>query len=1206
MKQSFRFLSVLAIAALTSLSAFAQDWNIPLPKSSPIADKDTFYLRNVGSGKYFTMGEAWSTQAIVANEGALLVRPELQADGTYAIQDNVKGWATHYIWRQPNDGTLGTGVKGCFADNGNTSKGRFWTIAEAGTNVYTIQIPATFTEEADGLKYVEGEFLGVQSDHASTWAANNAEGVTWGLYYDVVYAEHTANCQWEFIDKPAMELYNAKLALQALAKSAQEQGVDVSTTSAQAVAEDENATMEQIDAATAELNDAIRNLATPDDPKDVTGLIKNASPYSNANYWTVTNKAGEAAAPNAFDVTNQCAEFWNLAGYSIKQTIKNLPAGVYRLTALAFTRTGMNARFYAGSDTINLVQVPSSEVNTRAAAKTYFDAGNGVNVLGFAVPETQDITIGITTDTLTGDHWTVWRSFKLEYTGNSPEAYYQLFDNIDLDSYQASEEMRFKESYKETVANRIDEGKAATDPATIYNLYKQALEDRAALDGNIAAYKKLKDQYEKSSLVFYGQGVSTEEFENAMDDADVALAELTLTTEEVYALATRLAQEEANALLTTYKEGDDISALIHNHTFSADYEPMGDDVVSPQEGFNAWHMTTDGKEITKAAPSAYGGFGNGNWCIGSNVAEFWSVPEFDMYQDVTNLKEGVYALSTEGFYRTAGQFDAWTAANGQNTGANEVKAVLYANEGTTQFPNIYLADGQRRTEVVGEHSGDWTTLSDNTYVPNTRVSSNDEFTDADNYLMTVKGIVVKDEGKGTGTLRVGIRMAGGDRTNWTIWDDMKLVYLGKDVTVLAEALEEELAKAEPLNDSPMAAAEKTALTNAESNGRDKLASTNGDEILAAYKDLVDAEKNAKVSINAYANLAAVQDSLSTLIPASQAAASVKADAQDCLDRVESALSTGDVATADAAALVTEGRSFYKPLQVVGDPSTASDDNAVDYTAYIVNPTYVTDSPTAQTTNVNGWNITGERANVAYNVAEGWNADFDINQTITGLPEGTYKLTVKAFYRNGQLRENTERVMGDSLRHNSFIYANGDEVEPANISTLYQANTPEGTGRWAAPSYRVVDPATGEVMQNAAGTGDSIFVIKDQYAPDNQQSTQSVFYNITNDPITENPGVGETTIYCYVDDSGKLTIGAKREGTKTGDWMLCSAWHLYYLGTESTHESATGISDLNNANIVSRSIYTIDGRQLNKLQKGLNIVKMTTADGKTVSKKVMVK
>lgn len=1196
---------MLAIAALTSLSAFAQDWTIPAPKSSPIADRDTFYLRNVGTGKYFTKGEAWTTQAVVGTEGALMVRPELQADGTYAIQDNATGWATNYIWRQPNDGTLGTGVKGCFSDNGNTRKERFWAIAEVGANVYTIQIPSTFTEEAEALRYVEGEFLGVQSDHASTWAANNAEGVTWGLYYDVVYADHTANCQWEFIGKPAMGIYNAKVALLALARSAQEQGVDVSTTSAQSVIEDENATLEQIDAATTELNDAIRNLATPEDPKDMTGLIKNASPYANASYWTVTNKEGQPASPNAFDPANQCAEFWNLSGYSMKQTIKDLPAGVYKLTVLAFTRTNMQGKLYAGTDTVNLVQVGSDVVNNRAGAKTYFNEGNGVNIVGFAVPETQDITIGLTADTLTGDHWTVWRSFKLEYTGNSPAAYHQLFDNFDLDSYQVSDEMKFKESYKETLAQRIEAGLASTDPTTIYNLYKQAREDRAALDQNIAAYKKLDIQFKKSSEALYQQGIYTDDFQDIMDEAEAALEAMNLTTEEATAMTAAIAQAEADARLSTYNEGDDISALIHNHTFSADYEPVGNDVVSPQSGFNAWHMTIGGKEVTQPTNAAYGEWGNGNWCIGSNVAEFWSA-NFDMYQDVSGLKEGVYALSTEGFYRTAGQFNAWTAAAGQNTGANEVKAVLYANDGTTLFPNIYLADGQRRTEAVGEHSSDWTALSDNTYVPNTRAAANDEFTAGNLYLMTTKGIVIKEEGKATGTLRVGIRVAGGDKTNWTIWDDMKLVYLGKDASVLAEALEEELAKAEALNDSPMAAAEKSALLAAESNGRDKLASTNGDEILAAYKDLVNAEKDAKVSIDAYAGLATVQDSLSTLLPVSQAAASVKADAQDCLDRVESALANGDVTTADAAALVAEGRSYYKPLQVVGDPANASDDNAVDYTAYIVNPTYITSSPTAQTTDVKGWTITGSNANVAYNVAEGWNANFDIKQTITGLPEGTYKLTVKGFYRNGELRENTERLMGDSLRHNSVFYANGEEVEPANIAMMYQTNTPEGTGRWASPSYRVVDPATGEVMQNKAGTGDSIFVIKDQYAPDSQQAAQSVFYNITNDPITENPGVGETTIYCYVDESGTLTIGAKRENTKPGDWLMLSAWHLYYLGTESEHESATGINDLNNANVVSRSIYTIDGRQVNTLQKGLNIVKMTTADGKTVSKKVMVK
>ena len=153
----------------------------------------------------------------------------------------------------------------------------------------------------------------------------------------------------------------------------------------------------------------------PNTSIDITDwYVTNASPVANSEGWTVIKgTAGSQWAGNTYDAANGVAEFWSYAGSTIKQTL-TLPAGDFKLTTVALTRTDMTGYVFAGKKQVNLATVASDEVNNRADAATWFAAGNGVNEVPFTMAEAGDIEIGITTDTETGDHWTVWQSFKLE------------------------------------------------------------------------------------------------------------------------------------------------------------------------------------------------------------------------------------------------------------------------------------------------------------------------------------------------------------------------------------------------------------------------------------------------------------------------------------------------------------------------------------------------------------------------------------------------------------------------------------------------------------------------------------------------------------------------------------------------------------------------------------------------------------------------
>jgi len=125
-------------------------------------------------------------------------------------------------------------------------------------------------------------------------------------------------------------------------------------------------------------------------------------------------------------------EYWNKSGADFHQAIE-IPAGVYRLTAVALQRTGMSGVIYAGEHSVEIAQASSTEANSRSQAANWFAAGNGVNEIFFETTEAGPITIGLTADNANGDHWTVWKNFKLEMIADIPvDVVYNLVNGENI------------------------------------------------------------------------------------------------------------------------------------------------------------------------------------------------------------------------------------------------------------------------------------------------------------------------------------------------------------------------------------------------------------------------------------------------------------------------------------------------------------------------------------------------------------------------------------------------------------------------------------------------------------------------------------------------------------------------------------------------------------------------------------------------------
>ncbi len=200
----------------------------------------SYYFYHVGTGKYLTKGEAWGSQAIVGEEPMLFKvnHSTTMPEGQYYLTTVDLG--DSYVFRTANDKNLGIGVQGAFVDGGpnTTIANTYWNVQEVSDKVYTFQIPA------NGTNYAEGNYWGVQTDHKS-----GAATPTYGVYSDVVYADHKFNCQWQLVryDEAQEAKYEAAVTLLNLISMAQGQNKDY--TAEQAVYDNLNSTIDELKAA---------------------------------------------------------------------------------------------------------------------------------------------------------------------------------------------------------------------------------------------------------------------------------------------------------------------------------------------------------------------------------------------------------------------------------------------------------------------------------------------------------------------------------------------------------------------------------------------------------------------------------------------------------------------------------------------------------------------------------------------------------------------------------------------------------------------------------------------------------------------------------------------------------------------------------------------------------------------------------------------
>ena len=134
---------------------------------------------------------------------------------------------------------------------------------------------------------------------------------------------------------------------------------------------------------------------------------------------------------------------------------------------------------------------------------------------------------------------------------------------------------------------------------------------------------------------------------------------------------------------------------------------------------------------------------------------------YDVYQEITDVPDGIYEVSAQGFYRNGG-YDA--AANKRKAGNESLIAMLYGNDATKPLPSIFSEAGNCGTRGVNQ--------STYGYIPNSQ-SDASYYIHAGLYQVEPLRVTVNNN-----ILRIGIKKNEAVTSDWTLFDNFQLKYFG--------------------------------------------------------------------------------------------------------------------------------------------------------------------------------------------------------------------------------------------------------------------------------------------------------------------------------------------------------------------------------------------------------------------------------------------
>ena len=1194
MKKVLLLISSVVMSLSASAQNFTGKWERPAaPEFSDFEPETKYYMWNVGANGFYInhqngTGEPYYGTAASVNDtiGALVYFSKTNPDANIVESwepgtDNTYLLVSYVSKFKEDRCTFADPDYRVWTDN-NTRGYRYFDVAVNGKTFTITPNPTMIQMEVAGDLPADYAYnpLGVESTNVDKIVnTSHGEGewyTQWALVSEETYETYVTAA------KEQIRLCAAAEALRKTIENAVKEypGIDLDTQVA--VYNNTNSTFEELNAAKEAIKDVIvaftASKATIDNPINYTSLIKNSTfdVLGNFDGWSKNTTDGFGAG-GTYKSTN--AEVYGKK-FDVYQTIKGLPTGVYIAKVNGYFRkenaqkdyddfmasVQSDCNFYAQSgefkSSVSIKHVAEGAVtdafgvndevtfetndgvtmyvpNSMLAADSYFHNEDGTinpryeNVV--YVPVTNgELTIGVANSVGGGSDWSIFDDFQLYYIGDADESYDALkeglgsgleytlpddvvYSQVDFDEYNNS-----KKAFDEA------KGKAAL---TEYANAKTALDDLRASINNYATYlaavqnadewyqdaekKGVNSEIEAvQKLVSYIDDSESDEFEfpngtfaQIVNEDNVG----TLSNEKIIAETEYVNSLVMDAMQKSIFEGADLTSMIKNPNFE-------------EAGGKGWSTGSLG------TPNNWYGGNDKNHC-----AEAFE-RDFDVYQVVEGLENGLYEVSVQAFYRTAKNDDAYSAYQNDPDMVKDAKVLsyVYLNEFSTPVRNVMEIqfDENLSNNCFATPAGTYTL--DGMASASTAFSFDDE---EKNFTMKVYGIVTD------GKMRLGIRGEGKNGSRWTLWDNFKLRYMGKNKVAVATVLKQKTdALVELMNqegtmnkvtkqfiDEQCAPAIALIGTLTEIN-ENTVKFLDKEELWQALANIGTAQSEVDKDVKAYKDLIAIknklgdvkQDFLTTEMRQEFDKVYYMDDEIEEMSRKSLEELTARIKK-DILWFGHEDR-FNQAVEVEELPAGYEDATGeVDFTSIITNPDFED--------GLDGWNNKNMQAqtNTAFGkngekYCERWHEDLSlsITQSFKNLPNGFYTLTAHCYNStaDGCLFISADDDNANYIEDAKFIE---DTTTPTTIST----------------------------------------------------------YSVT----VELKG-------------GVLTLGAR--ATLTGStWFCVDNFKLTY----SKEAPATAVETVETAETSAPAgIFTISGARVDKLTKGINIVKM--ADGSV--KKVLVK
>ena len=1153
---------------------------------------------------YFSQGCSWSTQAS-ADVTPFVVRFTLPSGKTLA--DAALEFNDWNLYTKKWNLAFFDSATGMFTDRGSQAN-YFWQVIDLGNKTYRLQAseanpdlkPSTnpgFVGLDDATAQggdTHGRGIGEEAYALSPFLAEG-EGHHIDWYFYALQGDVVAAWQQYFVDN---DIFTVAKKLKAAIETAE---VDTEVLSviqnelnaAIAAYNNESATVDELTVALNNLVNA-RNAAhenalggaTASNPKDATAFIENPT-FEDASYTGWSGTAPNMTGSGSHGPAN-VAEHYN-KNFDTYQVLSGLPKGVYALKNKGFFRgsyddylanankvaylyakaddqtfeTGManpweaqNTEAMAGATEFGTTASESSQAangvtyytpNDPSAARLYFEKGFYDNTTFFSLEGEGNIQIGVKKDsTVTNSDWVVFDTFGLTYYGGATDAYQLWFDSAK-ESFEGMTVSKcyieaYEAAFNKTVTNR-DEVLAALAAAA-------PLKDSVKL--NITKWQEL------AKVIKEGQEIIADD--NYPEEAKYDLGDyIEFTYFEELLPALELTNAEIDAEIAKVKEmieatkefimpGTDVTAqFVKDADFS--------------NGRGAWIQGAGGCNFRESIAEAYD-------------------TNFDLYQEVSGVKKGVYELQLQGFFRMQRDADAYTL---YQNGEQKTNAGVYINNNKTSLMCIFEQGVEPGSELDENKGSGWyqngTNAGDDRWFPNDMTSASKafSFTDDDGkrswYVNKAYGLVVND-GE---TLKIGV---GGDvrGANWICFDNFRLIYQGYSADVVKPVLED------ALNNLPSTTEIMTKTTfdkfqKAVEDAQNALASGDGEDMFNALVVIYGLTEEVNNSI---AICKALNDKLEALALdiANAVNPAYEGEAFALIQEVQDKLQNKELEDSEIEGYEIKIKTVRTKLMLDPNYATATAEVPVDVTPVIMNPGFEKEGANV----IDGWNAEGynfgnDETQKAALLIEFYDKTFDAYQEILGLPAGFYQIAADAFCRVGSIDNDFKLFAENPASTEAYLYGfgGGEKTDSINVFAL----------------------AKGAVTDDPGISGETTYTDANQ-----------VIYYIPNDMVSANAffadGTYRQSVVTKVVEGQPLRLGIRKTKNTSTGWVIMDNFSLKYLGANAISDDVyTGIAAAKDqaAKTVNVELFTIDGRSVNSLQKGITIQKITKADGSVIVKKV---